>query len=107
MRLGRRQARLVLPVHQQPPHLLVGHVAHELLDVDPAIAERTALLVGLGDRGVERDYALEPGGHFDHRHRERRIFAERISGLSGQDGRHVIRVRTGGPHWVSLCPWLG
>ena len=37
------------------------HPADEVLDVDAAVAQRAALLVGFGDLGLERDDALEPG----------------------------------------------
>src|SRR6185503_3309413 len=57
--LGARHARLEAVVHEEPPDLLVGHMADELLDVDPAIAERAAFLVGLGDLGLEGDDALQ------------------------------------------------
>ena len=58
-RLGARHARLEAVVHEEAPDLLVGDVADELLDVDSAVAERAALLVGLGDLGLEGDDALE------------------------------------------------
>ena len=48
-------------VDEQAPDLLEGDVADEILDVDAAVAERAALLVGLGDLGRERDDALEAG----------------------------------------------
>ena len=48
-------------VDQQAPDLLERHDADEVLDVDAAIAQRAALLVGLGDLGGEGDDALEPG----------------------------------------------
>src|SRR5205807_7182803 len=41
------------------PDLLVGHVPDELLDVDPAIPQRAALAVGLGDLRLEGYDALE------------------------------------------------
>ena len=50
-------------VDEQAPDLLERHVADEVLDVDPAVAERAALLVGLGDLGGERDDALQPRLH--------------------------------------------
>ena len=68
VRLGRRQPGLVLAVDQQPPDLLVRDVADELLDVDPAVAKRAALAVGLGDRRVERDYSLKSRRNLDQRH---------------------------------------
>ena len=57
--LGRRQPGLVAAVHEQAPDLLEGHPSGELLDVDAAVAESRALLVGLGDLGRERDHTLE------------------------------------------------
>jgi hypothetical protein len=59
VRLGRRQPGEEGAVHQQPPHLLERHRADQVLDVDPAVAERAAFLVRLGDLGRERDHALE------------------------------------------------
>ena len=59
VRLGGRQAGQEGAVHQQAPDLLEGHRADQVLDVDAAVAERAALLVGLGDLGREGDDALE------------------------------------------------
>ncbi len=56
-----RQSRLERLVDQQPPHLLERIAADELLDVDPAVAEGTALAIGLRDLGLERNNALEAG----------------------------------------------
>ena len=50
-------------VHEQSPDLLEGHVPDEVLDVDAPVAERAALLVGLGDLGRKRDHALEAGAN--------------------------------------------
>ena len=61
VRLGRRQAGVVGAVHEQAPDLLEGHLAHELLDVHSAVAESAALLVRLGDLGLEGDDPLETG----------------------------------------------
>ena len=58
--LGGRQAGLVGAVDQQAPDVLERHPADDLLDVDAAVAQRRALLVGLGDLGLEGDDALEP-----------------------------------------------
>ncbi|MCZ0980751.1 hypothetical protein O1L60_22025 [Streptomyces diastatochromogenes] len=38
----------------------------EVLDVDPAVAEGAALLVGFGDLRLERDDSLEPGYEVGH-----------------------------------------
>ena len=69
MRHGGRQAHVERAVHQQAPDLLVGHLAHQVLDVHPAVAQRAAFLVRLGDLGRERDDALESGlnlGYLGH-----------------------------------------
>ena len=60
-RLGRRQARAELAVDQQAPDVPEGDLADEVLDVDAAVAQRAAFLVGLGDLGLEGDDALEAG----------------------------------------------
>ncbi len=46
-------------VHKQPPHLLVGDRADEVLDVYAAVTQRAAGPVGLGDLGGEGDDALQ------------------------------------------------
>ena len=66
VRLGGRQARLEPAVDEQAPHLLERHLADEVLDVDPAVAQRAALLVGLGDLGGEGDDAFQAGLDFTH-----------------------------------------
>ena len=66
VRLGRRQPGLERPVDQQAPDLLEGDAADEVLDVDAAVAQRAALLVGLGDLGGEGDDALQAGLDFAH-----------------------------------------
>ena len=58
--LGLRHARLEAAVDEQAPDLLERVVADELLDVDAAVPERRAFLVGLRDLRLERDHALEP-----------------------------------------------
>ena len=57
--LGRRQAGGVGAVDEEAPDVLEGHAADEVLDVDAAVAQRGALLVGLGDLGLERDDTFE------------------------------------------------
>ena len=52
--------RVQVVVDQQPPHLLVGVTADELLDVDAPIAEDAAFTVRLGDLRLDRDDAFEP-----------------------------------------------
>ncbi len=64
--VGRREARLERAVDEQPPHLLEGDAADELLDVDAAIAERSALAVGLGDLRLDRDDAGQAGREVVH-----------------------------------------
>ena len=53
-------------VHQQAPHVPEGHVADEFLDVHAPVAERAALLVGLGDLRLECHDAFEPGHEVGH-----------------------------------------
>src|SRR2546422_989673 len=60
-RLRERQRRVDVLVDEQPPDVLERVPADEILDVDPAVAERAAVLVGLGDLRLEGDHALEPG----------------------------------------------
>ena len=57
--LGRRQAGRVGAVDEQAPDVLERDPADELLDVDAAVAQRGALLVGLGDLRLERDDTFE------------------------------------------------
>ena len=66
MRLGGRQARLERAVHEQAPNVLEAHLAHEILDIDAAVAQRAACLIGLGDLCGEGDYALEAGLDLAH-----------------------------------------
>ena len=54
------------PVDQQAPDLLERDATDEVLDVVAAVAQRAALLVGLGDLGGEGDDALEAGLDFAH-----------------------------------------
>ena len=61
VRLGRREAGLVAAVHQEAPDLLERNVPDEVLDVDAAVTEGAALLVRLGDFGLEGNHALEAG----------------------------------------------
>ena len=60
-RLGRRQARAELAVDQQRPDVAEGDLADQVLDVDAAVAQRAAVLVGFGDLGLEGDDAFEAG----------------------------------------------
>jgi hypothetical protein len=49
-------------VHQQSPHVAESDVlADQVFDVDTAVAQGTAVLVGLGDFGGERHHAFESG----------------------------------------------
>ena len=57
---------LVAAVDQQSPDAAERHPADELLDVDAAVAQRGAFLVGLGDLRVEGDDALETLVDLDH-----------------------------------------
>ena len=60
-RLGRGQAGAELAVDQQRPDVAEGHLADEVLDVDAAVAEGTAVLVRFGDLGLEGDDAFQAG----------------------------------------------
>jgi hypothetical protein len=57
LRLGHLRAEIA--VDEQAPDVLVRVVAHELLDVHAAIAQRPAVSVGLRDLGLDRDDPLE------------------------------------------------
>jgi hypothetical protein len=59
--LGLRHSGLERLVDEETPYLLVGNTPDELFDVDAAVAERPPVPVRLGDLGLERDDALEPG----------------------------------------------
>ena len=65
LRVGHLRVEVV--VDEQPPHVLVGVLADELLDVDAAVAERAALAVGLGDLRLDGDDALEAWLEVVHR----------------------------------------
>src|SRR5262249_21194524 len=59
--LGLGHAGLEAPVDEEAPDLFVRNPrTHELLDVDAAIPERTALAIGLADLRLDRDDTLEP-----------------------------------------------
>jgi hypothetical protein len=58
-RLGRRQARAELAVDQQRPHVAERDLAGQVLDIDAAIAQGTAVLVRLGDFCLEGDDAFQ------------------------------------------------
>jgi hypothetical protein len=58
-RLHRGEAGRERVVDQQAPDLLERHAARQLFDVDPAIAQRAAVAIGLGDLRGEGDDALE------------------------------------------------
>jgi hypothetical protein len=59
--LGRGEARAELAVDQQRPDVAEGDLADQVLDVDAAVAQGTAVLVRFGDLGLEGDDALEAG----------------------------------------------
>ena len=54
------------PVDEQAPDLLERDLPDEVLDVDAAVAQRAALLVGLGDLGGEGDDAFQAGLDLGH-----------------------------------------
>src|SRR5918997_1058845 len=58
---GRGQARAELAVDQQRPDVAEGHLADEVLDVDAAVAQGAAVLVGFGDLCLEGDDAFQAG----------------------------------------------
>ncbi|OPZ52618.1 MAG: hypothetical protein BWY91_02244 [bacterium ADurb.BinA028] len=58
-RLGGRQARLERAVDKQPPYLAERHLVDEVFDVDPAVAQGAAFLVGFGDLGLAGDDPLQ------------------------------------------------
>ena len=64
--LGLRHAGLEALVDEQSPDLLERVVADELLDVDAAVPERRAFLVGLRDLRLEGDHALETRAEVVH-----------------------------------------
>ena len=57
LRLGHGRRQVV--VDEEAPDVLVRELPDELLDVDPAVAERAAVPVGLGDLRLDGDDALE------------------------------------------------
>ena len=61
-----RQARLEGLVDEQPPHLLERNLPDEVLDVDAAVPELAAFLVGLCDLRLEGDDAGEAWAEFSH-----------------------------------------
>jgi isocitrate dehydrogenase (NAD+) len=65
--LGLRHLRVEIVVDQQPPHVLVGVMTDELLDVDASIAQHAALPVRLGDLRLDGHDALEAGLEVAHR----------------------------------------
>jgi hypothetical protein len=65
--LGRRQPGREGVVHQQAPDMPVGDMASQLLDVHPAVPERAAFLIWLGDFGLEGDNSLKPWLEVRHR----------------------------------------
>ena len=67
VRLGVRHPRVDVVVDQQPPDVLVGVAADELLDVVAAVTERAALPIGCGDRRLDGDDTFEPWLEVVHR----------------------------------------
>src|SRR5581483_5111583 len=60
VRLRVGHPRVDVIVDEEPPDVLVRDMPDELFDVDPAVAERAALAVGLSDLGLDGDDTLEP-----------------------------------------------
>src|SRR6266576_1709774 len=76
-RLGRRKRRVDVLVDEEAPHVLERVHTDEVLDVDPAIAKRTAVPVRLCDLGLEGNDTFEAGtelsigrGHLRERYRK-------------------------------------
>ena len=60
-RFGWRKAAPEPAVDQQRPHVPERDLTvHQIFDVDAAVPQRPAFLVGFGDLGGEGDDALEP-----------------------------------------------
>src|SRR5439155_21144177 len=59
--LTRRQRRVDVLVDEQAPHVLERVFADQFLDVDAAVAKRSAILVRLGNLGLEGDDSFEAG----------------------------------------------
>jgi hypothetical protein len=54
------QALAEAAVHQERPDIPEGHpVADQILDVDPAVTQRSTVPVRFGDLGGEGDHALQ------------------------------------------------
>ena len=66
-RFGVRHRRFEVVVDQQPPDIFVRVAPDELLDIDPAIPERPARELGLGDLRLDGDDALETRLEVVHR----------------------------------------
>ena len=101
VRLGGRQARVERAVDEQAPDLLVRDGADEVLDVHAAVAERAALLVGLGDLGGEGDDAFKAGLHLGGGHGRAPVFSnakglrQRIQrGVRARRRPHRLTART-------------
>jgi hypothetical protein len=60
-RLGRWEARTELAVDQEGPDVAEGDLADQVLDVDAAVAQGAAVLVGFGDLRLEGDDAFQAG----------------------------------------------
>ena len=55
----RDRARLEGAVDKQSPYLAERHLVDEVFDVDPAVAQGAAFLVGFGDLGLAGDDPLQ------------------------------------------------
>jgi len=64
--IGSGQPGLERPVDEQAPHLLERDLAHELFDVDAAVAELSALAIRLGDLRFEGDDSCEAWAELVH-----------------------------------------
>ena len=95
--LGRGQARRKRVVDQEAPHVAERDVPGQLLDIHPAVTERAAILVRLGDLGLEGDNAFQSW----------LVVGHRVSFVV-RDGAPVVRGRAvcvRAPFTVTVLPW--
>ena len=91
-RLGGRQAVAEPAVDQQRPHVAEGDLpVDQILDVDAAVPQRAAVLVGFGDLGGEGHDAFEP---LDEVFRYAQSWADSCTRVAGSVYRSVTSRRT-------------
>ncbi len=75
-----------LAVHQQRPYVAEGDLlAHQILDVDAAVAQRAAVFIRFGDFGGEGHHAFEAGDKIFRDRSHAKILAPRLR--AGATGR--------------------